>query len=69
MPQQSVEVKVDIAHLNPKPEKEYFINFEVGQKEAGLLIPAGHIVVMEQFDLGIYAAKEVYNETTHYPTL
>src|SRR5690606_18337892 len=66
---QSAEVKVDIAHLKPKPGTAYFINFEVVQKEAGLLIPAGHIVAMEQFDLGIHANKERYNEASHYPIL
>ena len=56
--QQSTEVKVDLSQLSPKPGTEYFINFEVAQKEAGQLIPAGHIVAIEQFKLDLYAPKE-----------
>lgn len=67
--QQSTEVKVDLSQLSPKPGTEYFINFEVAQKEAGQLIPAGHIVAIEQFKLDLYAPKEPYNETLSYPTL
>lgn len=69
LPQQSAEVSVAMTHLKPKPGTEYFINFEVVQKEAEPLIQAGHIVAMEQFDLGIHAPKQIYSDPSDYPTL
>lgn len=69
LPQQSAEVNIAISHLRPKPGTEYFVNFEVVQRETEPLIPAGHIVAMEQFELEIYAAKHTYSDPSDYPSL
>ena len=55
--QQSTEVKVDLSQLSQAWDRVFY-NFEVAQKEAGQLIPAGHIVAIEQFKLDLYAPKD-----------
>ena len=61
-PQESVEKSLPIENIKPKAGYEYFINFEVVQKEAQSLIPAGYIVAIEQFKLPIEEPKLAYNE-------
>lgn len=69
LPQQTAEVKVPFGNLQPKPGTEYFVNFEVVQKEAQSPIPSGYIVAIEQFKLPIYVPKQAYTETSNYPAL
>ena len=52
-PQASTEVAVPIGNVKTKPGAEYFINFEVIQKTAALLVPANHLVAYEQYKLPI----------------
>ena len=68
-PQQSVNVTVPIGNLNAKRGIEYFVNFEVIQKTAALLVPANHIVAVEQFKLPISTPKQAYTETAREPEL
>ena len=61
-PQQSVEKTLSIGNIKPKAGYEYFINFEVVQKVAQSVIPAGYTVAIEQFKLPIEEPKITYNE-------
>ena len=61
--QHSVEKTLPIGHIKPKAGNEYFINFEVIQKEAQSLVPAGYTVAIEQFKLPLEEPKLVYNES------
>lgn len=61
--QHSVEKTLPIGHIKPKAGNEYFINFEVIQKEAQSVTPAGNTVAIEQFKLPIEEPKVAYVET------
>ncbi|MDO5523875.1 MAG: glycoside hydrolase family 2 TIM barrel-domain containing protein, partial [Bacteroidia bacterium] len=63
-PQQSANVNVPVSNLRVKPGVEYFVNFEVIQKTEKLLVPANHVVAIEQFKLPISAPKQAYTETS-----
>ena len=69
LPQQSTEVTIATGNLQPKPGMEYFVNFEVAQKEATPLIPAGHIVAIEQFKLPLSTPKQSYTDEADTPAL
>lgn len=56
-PQQSANVTVPVSNLKTKPGIEYFVNFEVIQKTAALLVPANHLVAYEQYKLPIGEEK------------
>src|SRR5699024_9101877 len=64
LPQQYVEKIIPITNIKPKSGYEYFINFEVTQKEAQSVIPAGYTVAIEQFKLPIEEPKVEYVETS-----
>ncbi len=59
-PQQSQTVNVPLAALEPVAGSPYFVNFEVSTKTAEPLIPAGHIIAYDQFELPLVAPKEEY---------
>ena len=59
-PQQHEIVTIPLKGLNPKPGVEYFINFEVITKEFEQLIPIGHIIAYDQFQLPIDVEKLTY---------
>lgn len=59
-PQDSVIVTIPISQLKSKPRTEYFVNFEIISKAADLLVPKGHIVAYDQFELPIKAEKIAY---------
>jgi beta-galactosidase len=69
LPQQWIQVSIPLDKLESKPGVEYFVNFEVEQKEAQSLVPAGHIVAIEQFKLPITSPKQTYSEKNNYPAL
>lgn len=69
LPQQSTEITLPLGNLQPKPGREYFINFEVAQKKAALLIPAHHVVAFEQFRLPLTTPKESFTGTSRDPAL
>ncbi len=68
-PQQTTDVSLPISKLQPNSGVEYFVNFEVIQKEAEPLIPAGYIVAFEQFKLLLSAPKQVYPDSADNPSL
>ena len=43
---------------------EYFVNFEVIQKNASRLIPAGHVVAVEQYKLPISIPRQEFTDKT-----
>lgn len=57
-PQATETVKVPLDQLNNKPGKEYFVNWEVTTKKAVPLIPAGHVIAYDQFELPFKTTKE-----------
>ena len=59
-PQQSQMVNLPVKKIKVKAASEYFINFEVLSKKAELLVPAGHVVAMEQFQLPLAGKKKPY---------
>lgn len=69
MPQQSKEVTIPHGNLKPEANNEYFLNFEVIQKTATPLIPAGHVVAVEQFKLPFAVSKQIFTGSTNYPPL
>ena len=62
LPQQSTEINLPLDNLQPKPGREYFINFEVTQKKGALLVPAGHLVAIEQFALPVTVPKQAFTD-------
>nr|WP_239059579.1 glycoside hydrolase family 2 TIM barrel-domain containing protein [Bacteroides sp. 224] len=62
-PQDSVNVNIPVAKLKAKPGIEYFLNFEVTSKKAEQLVPAGHLVAYDQFELPIKAEKPALKNT------
>lgn len=63
-PQDSVTVSIPVEGLKAKPGTEYFINFEVETKTAEPLVPAGHIIAYDQFQLPVKGEKKPYNNTS-----
>lgn len=63
-PQDSVTVDIPVSSLKAKQGVEYFVNFEVTTKEADLLVPAGHVIAYDQFELPIDAGKKQYTNTS-----
>lgn len=59
-PQESEIVSIPVGNLKAKAGTEYFINFEVQTKEQEPLVPAGHIIAFDQFELPIKAEKATY---------
>lgn len=63
-PQDSTTVTIPISQLRAKPGIEYFVNFEVSTKKEEALIPAGHVVAYDQFELPIKAEKLAYRNVS-----
>lgn len=61
-PQTSEIIDVPVGQFKPQPGTEYFVDFEVKQKQADGLLPAGYIVAGEQIKLPVEAAKTLYKE-------
>lgn len=51
--QQSAEISVPVGNIKTKTGNEYFVNFEVIQKKEALLVPANHVVAIEQYKLPV----------------
>ncbi|MDR1884109.1 MAG: DUF4981 domain-containing protein [Prevotella sp.] len=62
-PQDSAIVDIPVAQLKAKPGTEYFVRFEVFSKEAGHLVPAGHMIAHDQFILPVKADKQPAKNT------
>ncbi|WP_245903971.1 glycoside hydrolase family 2 TIM barrel-domain containing protein [Dysgonomonas alginatilytica] len=59
-PQTSKTVNIPLTGLKPEAGVEYFVNFEVTTKVPEPLIPVGHIIAYDQFQLPIVADKKEY---------
>ena len=68
-PQQTMEVTLPVSNIQAKAGAEYFVNFEVIQKEASELVPANYLVAIEQYKLPIEAPKAVYADNSKNPEL
>ncbi|WP_436418162.1 DUF4981 domain-containing protein [Petrimonas sulfuriphila] len=68
-PQQAAHATVPVGQIKARPGMEYFLNFEVVQKTATQLIPANHIVAVEQFKLPITLPKQAFTDKSQKPEL
>lgn len=59
-PQQSQVITVPLSALKAKLGVEYFVNFEVSTIQPEKLIPVGHTIAFDQFELNIDAPKMAY---------
>lgn len=59
-PQDSAIVTVPASQFKKKAGVEYFVNFEVISRKAEKLVPAGHIVAYDQFELSPEEEKPLY---------
>jgi beta-galactosidase len=55
LPRGSAIIRIDEIKLKPEPGTEYFINFKAEALNATEMIPAGHIVATEQYNLPVCA--------------
>lgn len=60
-PQQSEIVTIPQKGVTPKPGVEYFINFEVRTTRDEALIPVGHIIAFDQFQLPVERIKTTFS--------
>lgn len=51
-------VRVPLQRISPRPGAEYFLTVEARAREADGLVPKGHVVAWEQFQLPLYAQPE-----------
>lgn len=68
-PQQSTGISIPISNLKPKPGAEYFVNFEVIQQKQTGLVPANHVVAVEQFKLPVTAPEAAFTDISAHPQL
>ena len=66
-PQDSKELSVNVDGLKSKTGTEYFVEFEVSTVEPEPLVPAGHIIAREQFQLPVASLERSY--ATNGPAL
>lgn len=66
-PQESTMITIPANYFRNKPGVEYFVNFEVTTKTAEPLIPAGHLIAHEQFELPAQAPRPVYSSRSGPP--
>lgn len=59
-PQESQVVTLPVDRLEPGPGDEYFLNFKVASAHPAPLVPAGHIVAREQFELPSKGEKQPF---------
>lgn len=57
-PQEKEVISLPVSALKPEAGAEYFINFEVATKQSEPLIPVGHVIAYDQFELPIRADKK-----------
>lgn len=62
-PQQSEVVTIPLSKVKAEPGTEYFINFEVSTKVEEPLIPVGHIIAYDQFELRVKESRLAYKIT------
>lgn len=62
-PQESKNVTIPVQGLKPEAGVEYFINFQVITKEAEPLVPKGHLIAYDQFELPFVVNKKEYKAT------
>ena len=62
-PQDSTIVTIPVSQLKVKPGTEYFVNFEVITKAQEPLVPMGHIIAYDQFELPVKGEKQAYRNT------
>ncbi len=60
-PHDSTEVRIPIPKIQPKPGMEYFLNLSWNTSHETDLIPEGHEVAWDQFELPFYAYPESIN--------
>jgi beta-galactosidase len=58
VPHASKEVMIPVPRIQPKPGAEYFLNLSWTTAKTNELIPEGHEVAWEQFQLPVYAEPE-----------
>ncbi|MDL2214633.1 DUF4981 domain-containing protein [Dysgonomonas sp. OttesenSCG-928-M03] len=63
-PQDSAIVDIPVGQLKAKAGTEYFLNFEVTTKEDDRLVPVGHVIAYDQFELPVKGKKQPYNNTS-----
>lgn len=63
-PQDSAIVTIPVSQLKAKPGTEYFVNFEVITKAQEPLVPIGHIIAYDQFELPVKGVKQAYKNTS-----
>lgn len=69
-PQESVEITIPVSALKAEKGYEYFVNFEVTRISDSPLVPKGHLVAYDQFELPLKTEKNLYNaDNTKYPKL
>ena len=56
-PQQSRDVTIPVSGLKAGPGDEFFINFTVTSRTGTPLVPAGHVVAYDQFELPIKSER------------
>lgn len=59
-PQQSQTVTIPVSGLKADAGSEYFVNFEVATKQPEPLVPVGHVIAYDQFELPIKAERAAY---------
>ncbi|GHU82041.1 beta-galactosidase [Bacteroidia bacterium] len=62
-PQDSIEITLPVSQLKAKSGAEYFVNFEIISKTKETIIPAGHLIAYDQFELPVKADKTLYSNT------
>lgn len=62
-PQEKEVISLPVSALKPEAGAEYFINFEVATKQSEPLIPVGHVIAYDQFELPIRADKKAYKSS------
>lgn len=62
-PQEKEVISLPVSTLKPESGAEYFINFEVATKQSEPLIPVGHVIAYDQFELPIRADKKAYKSS------
>ncbi|MDR0766651.1 MAG: DUF4981 domain-containing protein [Odoribacteraceae bacterium] len=61
-PQESTVVTLPVGKLKAKPGALYLANFEVTTRSAEPLVPAGHVIAYDQFELPLHAPKPAYKD-------
>ncbi|MDR2413985.1 MAG: DUF4981 domain-containing protein [Odoribacteraceae bacterium] len=61
-PQESTVVTLPVSKLKAKPGTLYLANFEVTTRSPEPLVPAGHVIAYDQFELPVHAPKPAYKD-------